>query len=78
MNIDQLQNWLTELNIQWKNENIKIEFWQKELTLIISNTQILNIYLMCNCEDVSLSQPIIAQLLALYYRLGYFFVFELN
>lgn len=70
MNNEQLQDWLTELNTEWKNQTIEMENWQQILLELIPNTQILNSYLICNYEDVRLSQPIIAQILALYYRLG--------
>uniref|UniRef100_A0A915CZM4 Uncharacterized protein n=1 Tax=Ditylenchus dipsaci TaxID=166011 RepID=A0A915CZM4_9BILA len=37
---------------------------------IVPNTHVLANYIACNFEDVRLTQPIVAQLLALYYRLG--------
>lgn len=77
MNSEQIQDWLTELNAAWKIEDKNKEVWRKELTDLLENTQTLITYLNCNFEDISLSQPIIAQLLSIYYRLGrlYFFKF---
>lgn len=70
MNNEQLQDWLSELNSLCKQPDKKLDNWRKTLVELTPNTSILLNYLACNFEDTRLSQPLIAQLLALYYRLG--------
>lgn len=71
MNNEQIQDWLTELGDLWKNKEIKVESWKKLLTDAAPNTHILLNYLISNFDDLKLIHSIIAQLLPLYYRLGY-------
>ncbi|VDK79313.1 unnamed protein product [Litomosoides sigmodontis] len=75
MNSDQLQDWLTDLNERWKNDTEKralkdVEYERMQLTHETCKTHYLISYLSCNYTDVDLVQPVIAQLLACYYRGG--------
>lgn len=77
MNSDQLQDWLTDLNERWKNEIEEralkdVEYERTQLTQETRKTHYLISYLSCNYTDVDLVQPVVAQLLACYYRGGYF------
>lgn len=79
MNSDQLQDWLTDLNERWKNDTEKralkdVEYERTQLTHETYKTHYLISYLGCNYTDVDLVQPVVAQLLACYYRGGYFSV----
>lgn len=75
MNNEQIQDWLTELGDLWKNKELKVANWKKLLTDAVPNTHILLNYLSNNFDDLKLIHSIIAQLLAFYYRLGFFFLF---
>ncbi|KAI1728591.1 hyccin domain-containing protein [Ditylenchus destructor] len=70
MNNEQLEDWIASLNELWKTPEKKFENWRKIMMDVAPNMQILINYMSVNFEDVRLSQPIIAQLLALYYKLG--------
>ncbi|VDM13447.1 unnamed protein product, partial [Wuchereria bancrofti] len=75
MNSEQLQDWLTDLNERWKNSTEKralkdVEYERTQLTRETCKTQYLINYLSCNYTDVDLVQPVVAQLLACYYRGG--------
>lgn len=73
MNNEQLEDWIASLNELWKTPEKKFENWRKIMMDVAPNMQILINYMSVNFEDVRLSQPIIAQLLALYYKLGLIF-----
>ncbi|KAH7710952.1 Hyccin [Aphelenchoides avenae] len=71
MNSEQLQDWLAELGDTFKATKKKTEAgYRKTLNEHAQNLQVLISYLHCNYEDHRLIQPVLAQLLALYYRLG--------
>ncbi|CAG9530927.1 unnamed protein product [Cercopithifilaria johnstoni] len=75
MNSDQLQDWLTDLNERWKNDTEKralkdVEHERTLLTHETYRTHYLISYLSCNYTDLDLVQPVVAQLLACYYRGG--------
>uniref|UniRef100_A0A915Q6I1 Hyccin n=1 Tax=Setaria digitata TaxID=48799 RepID=A0A915Q6I1_9BILA len=75
MNSEQLQDWLTDLNERWKSDSEKralkdIEHERTQLTRETCKTHYLINYLNCSYTDVDLVQPVIAQLLACYYRGG--------
>ncbi|EFO17805.1 hypothetical protein LOAG_10693 [Loa loa] len=75
MNSDQLQDWLTDLNERWKSDTAKqalkdVEYERAQLTHENHKTHYLISYLSCNYADVDLIQPVVAQLLACYYRGG--------
>lgn len=74
MNSEQIQDWLTDLCELWKNCDRKIDNWRRLLSDVAPNTHILINYLNSNFDDIKLVQPIIAQLLALYYRVGELFI----
>uniref|UniRef100_A0A914C6P1 Uncharacterized protein n=1 Tax=Acrobeloides nanus TaxID=290746 RepID=A0A914C6P1_9BILA len=78
MNNNQLQDWITDLNKTFGTK-VKTEKrlpderatqYRRLLDDIADNTNYLNDYLICNFEDTRLSQPLISQLLSLYYRGG--------
>ncbi|KAM3720135.1 Hyccin [Dirofilaria immitis] len=75
MNSEQLQDWLTDLNEQWKSDAEKrtlknVDYERTQLTQETYKTHYLINYLNCNYTDVDLVQPVVAQLLACYYRGG--------
>lgn len=75
MNSEQLQDWLTELNERLKNNTGKhtlkdVEQERKFLVHETGKTHYLISYLSSNYTDVDLVQPVLAQLLACYYRGG--------
>lgn len=78
MNNNQLQDWLAELN---KNFGAKVKSekkipderaaqYRRLLDDVADNTNYLSDYLTCNFEDIRLAQPLISQLLPLYYKGG--------
>ncbi|GMS84176.1 hypothetical protein PENTCL1PPCAC_6351 [Pristionchus entomophagus] len=77
MNTDQIQDYLTELSEQYVREkpssrNEEIEETRKLLTKTEEKTRYILFFIKCNYIDVDLVQPIVAQILALYYRAGAF------
>lgn len=79
MNSEQLQDWLTDvsenfrkLDEKYTKENINLNY-QKILGDEAEKTQLLIQYLMNNYENVSLVQPLVAQLLSVYYKVGKLF-----
>jgi hypothetical protein len=86
MNSEQLQNWLTEISEKFRGyeekitqQKISTPNYQRRLEEIGVETQYLISYLMNNYENVQLIQPIIAQILSIYFKLGIgrFFVLQL-
>lgn len=76
MNGPQLQDWLVDIHqtlnssIQIKNNEMSSAEVRKTLRQFVNNSKILTNYLICNFEDTELIQPLISQLLAIYYRFG--------
>lgn len=73
MNSEQLQNWLTDLNERLKSDASKqaVKDVVDERTLLTQENGKMHYligYLICNYADVDLVQPVLAQLLACYYR----------
>ncbi|GMR36418.1 hypothetical protein PMAYCL1PPCAC_06613, partial [Pristionchus mayeri] len=77
MNSEQIQDYLTELSEQLLREKPssrkeEIEDTRKLLTRTEKNTRCILFHIKHNYVDVDLVQPIVAQILALYYRAGAF------
>ncbi|GMT14467.1 hypothetical protein PFISCL1PPCAC_5764, partial [Pristionchus fissidentatus] len=77
MNTEQIQDYLTELSDQYIREKPssraeEIENTRKLLTKTEEKTRYIIFFIKCNYIDVDLVQPIVAQILALYYRAGTF------
>ncbi|KAF8362865.1 hypothetical protein PRIPAC_89788 [Pristionchus pacificus] len=77
MNSEQIQDYLTELSEQLIREkpssrNEEIEDTRKLLTKTEEKTRYILFHIKHNYIDVDLVQPIVAQILALYYRAGAF------
>uniref|UniRef100_A0A7E4VQ87 PH domain-containing protein n=1 Tax=Panagrellus redivivus TaxID=6233 RepID=A0A7E4VQ87_PANRE len=76
MNNEQLQDWLTTIADKFKQFEERTEpskgaiQYQKKLAEISPETSILINYLTNNYENIGLIQPIVAQLLSIYYKLG--------
>lgn len=77
MNSAQLQDWLTDLhqNLKGKQRSSRSSEFaaaesRKTLRPLVNNTKLLLNYLICNYEETEAVQPLVSQLLALYYRLG--------
>lgn len=73
MNSQQLQSWLEEISNNYKSiedPTVGIEDYTNFLNQLIPNTQVLIQYLTNHYNDVYLIQPIIAQILMLYYKKG--------
>ncbi|CEF65436.1 Hyccin family-containing protein [Strongyloides ratti] len=81
MNSQQLQSWLEEISNNYKSiedPTVGIEDYTNFLNQLIPNTQVLIQYLTNHYNDVYLIQPIIAQILMLYYKKGAFRYFTLQ
>lgn len=73
MNSEQIQNWLAELNERYKIDEKTLQDISKKHDLLNHETEKTNFlinYLHCNYTDIDLTQPIIACLLASYYKGG--------
>ncbi|CAD5215383.1 unnamed protein product [Bursaphelenchus xylophilus] len=77
MNSSQLQDWLNGLETLLRpalnhNGEVSAAESRKALKHIVGNTKVLTNYLVCNYEQTDAVQPLVGQLLAIYYRLGVF------
>ena len=82
MNSEQLQNWLTDISEQFRKfeervvklsaeEKTKLSYYyQRQLLELGLETRVLINYLENNYENVQLIQPLIAQILSIYFKLG--------
>ncbi|CAD5210958.1 unnamed protein product [Bursaphelenchus okinawaensis] len=75
MNSAQLQEWLNGLDKVIKpstnrNKDVGPSESRKALKSVLETTKILVNYLVCNYEQTEAVQPLVGQLLAIYYRLG--------
>uniref|UniRef100_A0A1I7WVW7 Uncharacterized protein n=1 Tax=Heterorhabditis bacteriophora TaxID=37862 RepID=A0A1I7WVW7_HETBA len=72
MNSEQLQDFLTDLSNTSAKEKSRddVETTRKFLTNTAHNTMLCINYITCNYRDIDLVQPIIAQILALFYKGG--------
>lgn len=81
MNSDQLQDWLSEISETFRQleeraaKNKHFPNYQKILGEQADSTQLLISYLMNNYENVTLIQPLVAQILSVYYKIGKCFFF---
>uniref|UniRef100_A0A0K0FZS8 Uncharacterized protein n=1 Tax=Strongyloides venezuelensis TaxID=75913 RepID=A0A0K0FZS8_STRVS len=81
MNSQQIQNWLEDISNNYKNledPTVGIEDYTNFLNQLTPNTQILIQYLTNHYTEVHLIQPIIAQILMLYYKKGVYRYFTLQ
>ncbi|CAK5031721.1 unnamed protein product [Meloidogyne enterolobii] len=83
MNNEQLQDWLANLHEIFFNESGRnqreqaflstgpeAQKWSQILSKLAPQTNILLNYFMCNFDDPRLSEPLITQILSLYYKIG--------
>uniref|UniRef100_A0A915NJ70 Uncharacterized protein n=1 Tax=Meloidogyne floridensis TaxID=298350 RepID=A0A915NJ70_9BILA len=83
MNNEQLQDWLANLheiffNDRGKNQREQAflstgpeaQKWSQILSKLAPQTNLLLNYFMCNFDDPRLSEPLITQILSLYYKIG--------
>ncbi|VDK43586.1 unnamed protein product [Anisakis simplex] len=81
MNSEQLQSWLNELNERCQHDEKSfsgVERSRNTLNEESDKTNLLIAYVKCNYADIDLTQPIVAQLLACYYRGGVLRYFALQ
>ncbi|CAK5044875.1 unnamed protein product [Meloidogyne enterolobii] len=82
MNNEQLQDWLANLHEIFFNESGRnqreqaflstgpeAQKWSQILSKLAPQTNILLNYFMCNFDDPRLSEPLITQILSLYYKI---------
>uniref|UniRef100_A0A914LLM7 PH domain-containing protein n=1 Tax=Meloidogyne incognita TaxID=6306 RepID=A0A914LLM7_MELIC len=85
MNNEQLQDWLANLheiffNNSGRNQREQAflstgpeaQKWSQILSKLGPQTNMLLNYFMCNFDDPRLSEPLITQILSLYYKIGLF------
>lgn len=73
MNSEQLQDWLTVVNEQFKIGEKAVKDIDKE----VQNSHYLVNFLYSSYSDVNKTQPVLAQVLASYYRGGNYFFYLL-
>ncbi|KHN87731.1 Hyccin [Toxocara canis] len=81
MNSEQLQEWLSDLNARCKRDEKAIQDLDHSRTVLSQEshkTHLLIAYMACNYADIDLTQPVVAHLLACYYRGGVLRYFALQ
>jgi hypothetical protein len=56
---------------EMEQQQPSLQKWRHQLQQLAPQTNMLLNYFVCNFNDPRLSEPLVAQLLALYYRLGW-------
>lgn len=73
MNSEQLQEWLSDLNTKCKRDEKALQDLDRSRSLLSQESRkahLLIAYMACNYADIDLTQPVVAHLLACYYRGG--------